>query len=148
MLDSSLTLFQFSHCLDQLRQLGEGGDGAAPLAGFEGRGAGHEPPASHVAADAALGVDDGVVVDGEVAGDADLPGQQHVLLEDGTAGQARLGANDVVLADDAGVADLDQVVDLGAALDARLAHGGAVHEVSDWISTSSSITVTPDWTIL
>ena len=59
-------------------------------------------------------------------GDAHLPGQQHVLLQDRTAGEAGLRADDVVFADHAGVADLHQAVDLRAALHARFAHGGAV----------------------
>ena len=81
----------------------------------------------HIAADAALRVDHGVVVNGEMAGNAHLPGQQHVLLQNGAARQTGLRADDVVLAHHAGVADLHQAVDLRAALHARFAHGGAVH---------------------
>ena len=72
-------------------------------------------------------VDDGVFVDGEVARDADLSGQQHISFQHGAAGQTGLRADDIIFAHHAGVADLHQAVDFGAALDAGFAHRGAVH---------------------
>ena len=47
------------------------------------------------------------------------PARSTFLLEDATAGEARLRADDVVLADHAGMPDLDKAVDFGAALHAR-----------------------------
>ena len=81
----------------------------------------------NVAADAALRVDDGVVVDGEMARDADLSGEQDALAGDAAAGEAGLRTDNVVLADVAGVPDLDEAVDFRATADAGFADRGAVH---------------------
>ena len=116
---------RFSNCLtvfNNLRQFRKGGDGAQPLARFESRRSGNYAARRHVAADAALRVDDGVVVNGQVSGDAHLSGQQNVLSENGAAGETSLRADDVVLADHAGVAHLHQAVDFCAALHTRFAH--------------------------
>src|SRR6476659_9828968 len=59
-------------------------------------------------ADAHLPADDHVVFDVRAAGNPDLRGEQHVA-PDGDA-----------------VSDLHQVVDLGAGLDTRFAHGGTI----------------------
>ena len=62
----------------------------------------------------------------EVRDGSDLPGQQDVLFEPGAAGQSDLGAEDIVLADGARVADLHHVVELGSATDAGFADRRAV----------------------
>ena len=62
----------------------------------------------------------------QVAGDANLAGQQNIVAENGAPRQARLRADDVVFSDLAGMAHLHQSVDLGAAADTRLTHCGTV----------------------
>ena len=46
-------------------------------------------PAGHVAADAALRVDHRVVVNGQMAGDAHLSGQQDILLQNASCRRGR-----------------------------------------------------------
>ena len=115
-----------SHRAEQFRKARERGDCAQPLLRFEGRAPGNAGTGGHIASDSALRVHDGVLVHGQVAGHSDLPGQQHVALENARAGESGLRTDDVVFADDAGVSHLDQAVDLRAALNASLTHGGAV----------------------
>jgi len=65
-----------------------------------------------------------------VIGDAHLPGQHCSIAHPRRSGDPHLGDQDHVLADVAVVADLDQVVDLGAAPHHRVAEGGAVVTVA------------------
>ena len=104
----------------------EEGDGAEPLAIIDGGIAADDLAGCDVAGDAALGGGDGAVADGAVAGDADLAGKDDVLADGGGAGEADLGAEEGVFADRRAVADLDEVVDFGAGVDAGFADGGAV----------------------
>src|ERR1700722_2303963 len=62
-----------------------------------------------------------------MASDTHLPRQDTSIAHPGSAGQSNLAAKHSVFADFAGVANLDEVVDLGSTADARLADGGAVH---------------------
>src|SRR5712692_6852587 len=77
-------------------------------------------------AHAALRRDLDVVRDVQVIDNPYLAGQHHMVPEDGAAGDPSLGADDGVLSDATGVADLDEVVDLRAASDAGLADGSAI----------------------
>src|SRR5207245_8814767 len=79
-----------------------------------------------IASDAALRIAHSVVVNRQMAGDAHLSGEQYTLAQHTRSGQARLGANDVVLADHRSVTHLHQAVYFGAAAHARLAHRGPV----------------------
>src|SRR5690349_14783154 len=56
-----------------------------------------------------------------------LSGEDAAVADDRGAGETDLRANQRVFADFAGVADLHEIVDLGAAGDARFADGGAVN---------------------
>src|SRR5262249_28369578 len=119
-------LFELPHRFQQLGELGKRGNGAQPDVGREGGRAGYARACRHVVADSTLRVYDGVVVDGEVAGDADLTRQQHMFFEDAASGESNLRADDVVFADNGGVAYLHEGIDLGASLDACLADCGAI----------------------
>src|SRR5262249_56337208 len=77
--------------------------------------------------DAGFGADDGAGADVDVVGDADLAGHHDVVAGRRGAGDADLAGENVVLADLAVVGHLDEVVDLGAAADARGLEGAAVH---------------------
>src|ERR1043166_8595817 len=90
--------FQLSHCLDKLRQLLKRRYRAQPLARCERGRAAHHRARLDIASDAALRIDHGVVVNRQMAGDAHLSGEQYTLAQHTRSGQARLGANDVVLA--------------------------------------------------
>src|ERR1043166_4307061 len=118
--------FQLSHCLDKLRQLLKRRYRAQPLACCERGRAAHHRARLDIASDAALRIDHGVVVNRQMAGDAHLSGEQYTLAQHTRSGQARLGANDVVLADHRSVTHLHEAVYLGAAAHARLAHRGPV----------------------
>ena len=61
-----------------------------------------------------------------MTGYADLAGQNDVFADGGGSGEADLGAKQRIGAYGRAVADLDEVVDLGAEVDAGLADGGAV----------------------
>jgi len=76
--------------------------------------------------DTALGVNHGIVVNGEMTGNAHLSRKKDSFPQNGRSGESCLGADDVVFADHAGVTDLHQAIDLGAAADARLADRGAI----------------------
>ena len=58
--------------------------------------------------------------------DADLAGEDHTLADVRGPGESRLRADERVLIDSAGVADLYEIVDLRPAFYAGLADGGAV----------------------
>src|SRR3989304_10283164 len=85
------------------------------------------PAGVAAAGEPALGGNAHAVADLAVPGHAGLPGENHVVADFGAARQAHLGAEQGVLADRRGVADLDEVVNLGAAADAGFADGGAVN---------------------
>src|SRR5882672_6381693 len=76
--------------------------------------------------DAALPAHGGVRADAYVARDSGLASDRHEILEFGAAGDADLGHDDAVPADDHVVADLDQVVDLRPLAHARAAGGGTI----------------------
>ena len=118
--------FQLSHCLDKLRQLLKRRYRAQPLARCERGRAAHHRARLDIASDAALRIDHGVVVNRQVAGDADLARQQHVLFENRTAGESGLGADDVVLSDDAGMTDLTEAVNFRSALHASFTEAGTI----------------------
>src|SRR5690242_498636 len=59
-----------------------------------------------------LGADHDVVADLDVPGDADLPAHDNMVADLGATGDADLGNDHAVLAQDAVVGDLHQVVDL------------------------------------
>ncbi len=81
---------------------------------------------SDVLRDAALRDDDGTVSDFDVAGNADLSGENDFVTYIGSSGEADLRADESVFADRAGVSDVDEVVDLGAATNGCGADAGAV----------------------
>ncbi len=56
----------------------------------------------------------------------DLTGKNHVVADDGGAGEPGLRADQRVIADARAVADLDEIVDLGAVADFGRADSGAV----------------------
>ena len=62
-----------------------------------------------------------------MAAEADLASEGDIVADAGAAGDADLGAEDAVLANGHIVADLDEVVDFGAALNPSAAETGAVH---------------------
>jgi len=76
--------------------------------------------------DGGLRGEDDAVDDRAVAGDAQLAGENHVVADDGGAGEAGLRADERVFSDARSVADLDEIVDLGAVADFRSAYGRAV----------------------
>src|SRR5262249_12930651 len=80
----------------------------------------------HVADHAGAGTDDGLVLDVDVIGHADLAGQNDVVAGAARTGDADLADKQVVLADLTVVADLHEVIDLGARADARGLEGAAV----------------------
>src|ERR1035437_1792998 len=122
----SLALRQLSNCLGNLRQLGVGGAALQPQPVIDGRSAADHGSGGNVVRDAALGDGDGSVADFYVAGDADLSGKNHVVAYIRGSGQADLRDEQRVMAYGATVADLNQVVDLRAASNARFANAGAV----------------------
>ncbi len=61
-----------------------------------------------------------------MSGNANLPRQQNILLQNGAARQSGLRANDIIFAHDAGMAHLHQAVDLGSPLHASFADGRTV----------------------
>jgi len=79
-----------------------------------------------VLGDAALGDGDGAFAYFYVAADADLSGEDGVVADVGGSGEADLGAEKRVVSDGAAVADVDHVVDFGAAADARFSNAGTV----------------------
>ncbi len=83
-------------------------------------------PASDVAADAGLRGDDHAVADVCCGRRSGLSGEDDVAAHMGRSGEADLRAEQRVLTDGRAVADLDEVVDLGASADAGLADRGAV----------------------
>ena len=118
---------QLSHPPQHFRQFLERGDGSQPFACVErgrsaDRGAGRD-----IVADATLRVNHRAIVNREMAGDAHLASQKDALAQDGGSGKTSLGTDNVVFADHAGVADLHQAIDLGAAADARLANLSLIH---------------------
>ena len=119
-------LLQLSHRLGDFREPGECSNSAQPFPSFESGATREHRSSRDVAADSGLRVDDRIFVNGEVSGNANLSGEQHVLFQAAASGESRLSADDIVLANRAGVANLDQAVDLGSASNARFAYGGSV----------------------
>ena len=64
---------------------------------------------------------------GEMAGYADLSSERDAIADDRAARQTYKAANDAVLADDAVVRDLNEIVDFGAASDTSFAKPGTVN---------------------
>src|SRR5438105_7886338 len=122
----ALLFFQLPEPPEDFRQLGKSGDGAQPFAAVEGRRAGHHCPLFDIAADSTLCIDYGIVMNCEVPAHANLSGKKHVLAQHGASRQTGLRADDIVLANHTSMADLNQAVDLGSSLDARLADSGAI----------------------
>src|SRR5208283_5924296 len=125
-LPNSLPLRQLSYCLGNFRQLGVSGAALQPQPVIDGRSAADHGSGGNVVRDAALGDGDGSVSDLDVAGDAYLSGENHVVAYIRRSGQADLRDEQRVVAYGATVADLDQVVDLRAAPNAGFANAGAV----------------------
>src|ERR1700758_2567148 len=115
-----------SYCLGDLGQLGVGGAALQPQAMIDGGSAADHGSGGDVVRNAALGNGYGAISYFDVAGDAYLPGENHVVAYVGGAGQADLGAEQGVVSDDAAVADVDHIVDLRPAADAGFANAGAV----------------------
>src|SRR5262249_20656193 len=109
------------------RQLFQRHEDALLFALRRGRAAEHALALRHVARHAGLGADDGPRADVDVVRDADLAGTHHVIARAAGAGDAHLADEQVVLADLAVVADLHEVVDLGAGADARGLERAAVN---------------------
>src|SRR4051794_4200124 len=107
----SQPLFQLSHPADKLRQFWKRGHSAKPFSHFEGGRSADDVSSFDIAADSALRVHDRVVVNREMSRHADLSGEQHAFSKNARSGESGLRADDVVLADDAGVADLDETID-------------------------------------
>ena len=77
-------------------------------------------------ADPALGGDDGLVTDFDVADDADLASEGDIVAEFGASGDACLGDDEAVFSDDDIVGDLDEVIDFGTGLDPSAAESSTV----------------------
>src|SRR4029077_4894219 len=75
---------------------------------------------------AALRPDNRAFADRHVVGKPDLSGQNHVVLDDNTTGDAALRDNDAMATDRNIVSDLHQVVDLGTLADHGIAIGATV----------------------
>lgn len=119
-------LLQLSHGLEEFGQPGKCSNDTQPLVGGEGGRTGDAGTRGDVAADATLGVNDGVFVNRKMAGGSDLAGQKDIAFELGSAGQAGLGANDVVFANCATVAHLHQAIDFSASLHNCFADTGPI----------------------
>ncbi len=83
-------------------------------------------PRRNFADHAAAGGDLGAVADHGMIADADPRRQHHTIAEDGAAGNAALADHDAVPSDDDVVADLHEVVDLGALADHGVAQRTAI----------------------
>src|SRR5690606_12033276 len=70
---------------------------------------------------------DGVIPDFKVIRQTRLPGDDHPIADFAATGDAHLGDDHAVFADDVVVADHDQVINLGAPLDEGGAQVGAVN---------------------
>src|SRR5258706_934423 len=112
--------------LEQLRQALEEGLEALELDVGHGRIAGPGRVGRDRFRHAALPAHGGVRAETDVAAHARLPAQGHEVLELGAAGDPHRGDGDAVPPDHDVVADLDQVVDLGALAHPRAAGGRAV----------------------
>ena len=108
-----------------------------------GWGAEHALAGGHVLGHAGLGADDGPVADVDVIDDADLAGDHDVIARAARAGDAHLADEQVVPADPAVVADLHEVVDLGAFADRVAWNVPRSIVVQAPISTSSPISTWP-----
>ncbi len=120
---------QFFQAVKALGEFGKAlkeGDGAEPDAIVEAGRAGDHFAGRDVVGDGGLRGEDDAVADGAMAGDAHLAGENHVVADDGGAGEAGLRAEKRVVADAGAVADLDEIVDLGAVADFRCANRGAI----------------------
>src|ERR1041385_7792108 len=96
---------QLSHPLQHFWQFLECGDGAQPFFRIKRWRSAHDSAGLDVAANATLSVNGRAVMNCQVAGDADLARQQHALSKNAGSCQTRLSADNVVLADHAGVTD-------------------------------------------
>src|SRR5579885_3036944 len=109
-----------------LRQLFEAHQYALLVALRRGRGAEHALAGRDVLRDARLGADHHAVADADVIRQAGLAGDDDEIARGARAGDADLADHQVVTADLAVVADLNQVVDLRARADARRPERAAV----------------------
>ena len=126
-------LFEFGHApfegTDGPEHFGQtriGGRSAQPNARIERGRAADDCSLGHVVAHPGLGPDDRVFVDGDVPRRTGLARHDDVFFEDGAAGESGLAADDVVLSHYAGVPDLAQAIDFGAAFHASFTDRGAV----------------------
>ena len=92
----------------------------------DGRGAEDHLFGANAFADSALGGDDGLVPDFDVADDADLASEGDIVAEFGASGDACLGDDEAVFSNDDIVGDLDEVIDFGTGLDPSAAEAGTV----------------------
>ena len=82
-----------------------------------------EGPGVNRVRNAGLRRGDDALAEVQVARDADLPGQHHVVVDDGAAGDADLRGKQDAPPDLDAVPDLHEVVDLGTGADAGLTNG-------------------------
>ena len=119
-------LFEPIEAFEHLGQTLKDSNGAQPDAVVEARRAGDHFAGRHIVRDGRLRGENDAVADGAMAGDANLAGKDDVVADDGRAGEAGLRADECIVADAGTVANLHEVVDLGAVADFGCADGGAV----------------------
>jgi hypothetical protein len=78
-------------------------------------------------ANARLSIDGSSLPDRQVSRRAGLSRHGDARFKDGTSRKTGLSADNVILAHNAGVADLHQAIELGPTLYPCLAHGGPIH---------------------
>src|SRR5690349_25001158 len=108
------TPLQSAYGAHQIRQAGEACRCTQPIAGIESRRAADNRTFGNIVAYARLRPDNRILSDREVTGRTGLSRHDDVFFENGTAGEARLTADDIVLTHNASVSNLAKAVDLGA----------------------------------
>ena len=118
--------FEGGNALEEVGEAVEGGYGAEPGAVVYGGVAADDGARSNVVRDASLSGGYSSIADGEMAGDADLAGENHIFPDRCGAAESGLRAQQRVLSDCRSVAHLDEVVDFDAGGDSRFAYRGAI----------------------
>src|SRR5438067_7206700 len=122
-----LSLRTFPQRLCDLRQFVENRTAAQPQFVIDRGIAADHRSGGNIAGNTGLGSGNSAVANLAMPGNANLPGENHVVAVFGRSRQSYLGTKQGIVSDTRSVSYLNQIVDLCAAADTRVADSGDIN---------------------